>query len=323
MEWMESSITFGRHHRKQKEKEEESKTCTSVVWFASTRPIRCRSPPPPSRCRGGSGPPAAAEAAAAAAAARRLRQRGRRRLHRGRPWHRAPSGEKADPRKVAYTLAFVVSFDVGRICTTQTHEGELLQHFCQLGGLIFKDGQCLWPTPVDYCALRLGLQQTFVCTYLYMYVASQSSSSLCLLSLSAYTAVTQGALHRRRRRIMFLRKCCTAGRGTLRHAIAAAPASPHYRRLNISPLDVRPSVIVCASPLLSCFSFQGGFGASGPSQDQVFEAMEIFGEGIQDFDFNAADEDAEVHKVLMLSSHTYFTYLLCFPIWLDLNGVQM
>ena len=184
MEWMESSITFGRHHRKQKEKEEESKTCTSVVWFASTRPIRCRSPPPPSRCRRGSGPPAAAEAAAAAAAARRLRQRGRRRLHRGRPWHRAPSGEKADPRKVAYTLAFVVSFDVGRICTTQTHEGELLQHFCQLGGLIFKDGQCLWPTPVDYCALRLGLQQTFVCTYLYMYVASQSSSSLYLLSLS-------------------------------------------------------------------------------------------------------------------------------------------
>lgn len=42
-------------------------------------------------------------------------------------------------------------------------------------------------------------------------------------------------------------------------------------------------------------SFQGGFGASGPSQDQVYEAMEIFGEGIQDFDFNAADdEDAEV-----------------------------
>eukprot|EP00903_Cladosiphon_okamuranus_P017486 g16106.t1 len=38
-------------------------------------------------------------------------------------------------------------------------------------------------------------------------------------------------------------------------------------------------------------SFQAGFGASGPSQDQVFEAMEIFGEGIQDFDFNAADDE--------------------------------
>ncbi len=38
-------------------------------------------------------------------------------------------------------------------------------------------------------------------------------------------------------------------------------------------------------------SFQGGFAASGPSQDQVYEAMEIFGEGIQDFDFNANLED--------------------------------
>lgn len=38
-------------------------------------------------------------------------------------------------------------------------------------------------------------------------------------------------------------------------------------------------------------SFQGGFGASGPSQDQVYEAMEIFGEGIQDFDFNADADD--------------------------------
>lgn len=31
-------------------------------------------------------------------------------------------------------------------------------------------------------------------------------------------------------------------------------------------------------------------GASGPSQEQVYEAMQIFGEGIQDFDFMKGED---------------------------------
>lgn len=63
-----------------------------------------------------------------------------------------------------------------------------------------------------------------------------------------------------------------------------------------------PRVSVRHGTLLDMFfyySFQGGFGGSGPSQDQVYEAMEIFGEGIQDFDFNANadDDDAEVRRI--------------------------
>lgn len=309
----------------QKEKE-ESKTC-SVVWFASTRPIRCRSPPPPSRCRGGSGPPAAAEAAAAAAAARRLRQRGRRRLHRGRPWHRAPSGEKADPRKVAYYIGLRSLIRRWKDMYNANTRGRIITALLPAGRSHIQ-GRTMFMVHPGGLLCASSWSTTDLRMYILVHVRCVPELfvplSLISLSLSAYTAVTQGALHRRRRPSCFFGEVlhCRTGYSAPRNC--SSPCLPqHYRRLNISPLDVRPSVIVCASPLLSCFSFQGGFGASGPSQDQVFEAMEIFGEGIQDFDFNAADEDAEVHKVLMLSSHTYYTYLLCFPIWLDLNGVQM
>lgn len=46
-----------------------------------------------------------------------------------------------------------------------------------------------------------------------------------------------------------------------------------------------------------CGSFRGG--DAGPSQEQVYEAMQIFGEGIQDFDFMKPigdDEGGEVRK---------------------------
>lgn len=46
---------------------------------------------------------------------------------------------------------------------------------------------------------------------------------------------------------------------------------------------------------MALFSFQGG--PLGASQDQVYEAMEIFGEGIQDFDlFKDVDGEDEVSQ---------------------------
>lgn len=61
-------------------------------------------------------------------------------------------------------------------------------------------------------------------------------------------------------------------------------------------------------------SFQGG--ASGPSQDQVYEAMQIFGEGIQDFDFmkpldeEGADDEvrAAARKNTRIETPTWYTF---------------
>lgn len=58
--------------------------------------------------------------------------------------------------------------------------------------------------------------------------------------------------------------------------------------------------------LVCSLSFQGG--ALGASQDQVYEAMEIFGEGIQDFDlFKDVDGEDEVSQWVMTSWHRHGT----------------
>lgn len=57
-------------------------------------------------------------------------------------------------------------------------------------------------------------------------------------------------------------------------------------------------------------SFQGG--ASGPSQDQVYEAIEIFGESIQDFDFmKPADEEDEVSRSVEFVGSSVRRYSVC------------
>ena len=67
------------------------------------------------------------------------------------------------------------------------------------------------------------------------------------------------------------------------------------------PLPVRLFNGNSMRPTTGTGSFQGG--ASGPSQDQVYEAIEIFGESIQDFDFmKPVDEEGEVSRSVVRSA---------------------
>lgn len=71
---------------------------------------------------------------------------------------------------------------------------------------------------------------------------------------------------------------------------------PCFKPISVPSVFSRRYLNVSLTSNFALNSFQGG--ASGPSQDQVYEALEIFGEGIQDFDMmqTYGEEDGEVSR---------------------------